>query len=266
MLFSIVNFSFTRNITWHLIYSIKQLKKFRKVTLNEFYAVQSKYNNILLFRVLKKYFDITTTEVIKRLLHSLIPFNPKFFDISAEKPDLYGPFWIYTCLIFIIAAAGSLSRYFQGSPVTNFFEGFVPIAAGVVYGIGFGVPLVLILLMKLFGSSTSYPSCVCIYGYSYSIYIPIVLCCAIGVNVAQWILLTYAAGASTSFILVNYWKEMGKYIDRKRYILIVFIIGCQAGLFLVLKLYFFETFTEELSVANTENNNNSTANNTNSEN
>ena len=101
--------------------------------------------------------------------------------------------------------------------------------------------------MKLFGSSTSYPTCLCIYGYSYTIYIPIVICCAVGVNVAQWILLTYAAGSSTSFILVNYWKEMGKYIDKKRYILIIFIVGCQLGLFLVLKLYFFETFTEELT-------------------
>ena len=59
--------------------------------------------------------------------------------------------------------------------------------------------------------------------------------------------MTYAAGSSTSFILVNYWKEMGKYIDKKRYILIRFIVGCQLGLFLVLKLYFFETFTEELT-------------------
>jgi hypothetical protein len=180
------------------------------------------------------------------LLHSLIPFNPKFFDISSTNPDLYGPFWIYTCLIFIIAASGSLSRHFQGAPVLNYFEDFVPIAAGVIYGIGFIVPLILIFLMKCFGSSTSYPSCLCIYGYSYSIYLPIVILCAAGINIAQWILLTYAAAASTSFILVNYWKEMGKYINKKRYILIVFIIACQLGLFLIMKLYFFQRFTEEI--------------------
>ena len=202
--------------------------------------------NIKINSYLKQYFNVTTSEVLKRLLYSLIPFNGKFYNISTDNPDLYGPFWIYTCLIFIIAASGSLSRHFQGAPVTNFFEGFVTVAAVVIYGIGFGVPLVIILLMKCFGSSNTYVSCLCIYGYSYSIYVPVVFCCAIGVNVAQWILLSYAAGASSSFILVNYWREMGKYIDKKRYILIIFIVACQVLMLLVLKLYFFEKFTEEM--------------------
>ncbi len=67
-----------------------------------------------------------------RLLHSLIPFNPKFYDISQQTPDLYGPFWIYTTLIFIIAAAGSLSGYLQNNISQNFFQEFVPIATGIV--------------------------------------------------------------------------------------------------------------------------------------
>jgi hypothetical protein len=70
--------------------------------------------------------------VRKRLLHSLVPFNPVFFDISEKSPDLYGPFWIYTTLIFIIAASGSLAKYIKGAPTQNFFEEFVPIAAGIV--------------------------------------------------------------------------------------------------------------------------------------
>ena len=111
--------------------------------------------------------------------------------------------------------------------------------------------------MKCFGSSNSYISALCIYGYSFSIYIPIVLVCAIGVNIAQWILLSYAAGASTSFILVNYWREMGKYVDKLRYIIIILIIGCQAGLLFIFKLYFFEEFESNL----TENNNNIIINN-----
>ncbi len=67
-----------------------------------------------------------------RLLHSLIPFNPKFYDISEKTPDLYGPFWIYTTLIFIIAAAGSLSGYLQDVSSKNFFQEFVPIATAIV--------------------------------------------------------------------------------------------------------------------------------------
>jgi hypothetical protein len=84
-------------------------------------------------RFLKKYFNVTTADVRSRLLYSLVPFNSKFYDISEQTPDLYGPFWIYTTLIFIIAAAGSLSGYLQDVSSQNFFQQFVPIATGIVY-------------------------------------------------------------------------------------------------------------------------------------
>lgn len=66
------------------------------------------------------------------MLHSLVPFNPKFYDIAESTPDLYGPFWIYTTLIFVIAASGSLAKYIAGEDTKNFFQNFVPIAAGIV--------------------------------------------------------------------------------------------------------------------------------------
>ena len=30
-----------------------------------------------------------------------------------ENPDIYGPIWIYTTLIFVIAAAGSITQIFS---------------------------------------------------------------------------------------------------------------------------------------------------------
>ncbi len=86
----------------------------------------------ILYSILKTYFNITTNDVRSRLLHSLVPFNPKFYDISQQTPDLYGPFWIYTTLIFIIAAAGSLSGYLQNNTSESFFQEFVPMATGIV--------------------------------------------------------------------------------------------------------------------------------------
>jgi hypothetical protein len=64
----------------------------------------------------------------------------------------------------------------------------------------------------------------------------------------QWILIAYAVFSSTSFILVNYWKELSKYMEKRRYIVLGFILVCQVGLFLVLKLYFFQRFTEEMGI------------------
>ena len=81
---------------------------------------------------LQPYFDITTDELKERLLNSVIPFNPKFYDISQKNPDLYGPFWIYTTLIFVIAASGSLTKQLNGDSSDQFFQEFVPLAASLV--------------------------------------------------------------------------------------------------------------------------------------
>jgi len=34
-----------------------------------------------------------------------------FFEINAGKPDLYGPFWIITTLIFMMAVSTNISAY-----------------------------------------------------------------------------------------------------------------------------------------------------------
>jgi len=96
---------------------------------------KSWYKRLSCFNIdfLKPYFDITTDELKERLIHSLIPFNPKFYDISQKNPDLYGPFWIYTTLIFVIAASGSLTKQLNGDSSDQFFQEFVPLAASLVF-------------------------------------------------------------------------------------------------------------------------------------
>ena len=135
----------------------------------------------------------------------------------------------------------------QGSKVSSFFETFVPTAAGVIYGIGFVTPLVMIIIMRCFGAKNSYITALCIYGYSFTIFIPVIILCSTGFVVAQWIVLSYGIFQSTSFIIVNYWRELGKYVDKLRLIIILLIIGCQTALFFTLKLYFFQQFEEEIN-------------------
>ena len=108
----------------------------------------------------------------------------------------------------------------------------------------------MVIIMRCFGAKNSYITALCIYGYSYSIFIPVILLCASGYVVAQWIVLSYAVFQSTSFIIVNYWRELGKYVDKLRVIIILLIIFCQMGLFFVLKLYFFQKFEEEVQENN----------------
>ena len=101
--------------------------------------------------------------------------------------------------------------------------------------------------MRCFSAKNSYITALCIYGYSYTIFIPVILLCSSGYVITQWIFLSYGFLQSTSFIIVNYWRELGKYVDKLRIIIILLIIGCQAALFITLKLYFFKKFEEEVN-------------------
>lgn len=98
------------------------------------------------------YFDVSTADIKHRFITSLIPFNKMFYVHYKAKPDLYGPLWIYTTLIVILAISGNFSRGLaMGDEFTYNFK-FVPIAAAVVYGIGIGLPFALKLLMRMLGS------------------------------------------------------------------------------------------------------------------
>lgn len=56
---------------------------------------------------------------------------------------------------------------------------FVPVAASLIYGIGFIVPVVVCFLMRFFGSQVHYVQVICIYGYSYSCFLIVVFLCII---------------------------------------------------------------------------------------
>lgn len=101
----------------------------------------------------QQYFDVNTEEIRIRLLTSLVPFNKKFIEHYKPKPDLYGPFWIYTTLVILIAIAGNLSRYLEmGSEKFTYNYSFIPVAATVIYAMALGLPLALKLLMKFMGN------------------------------------------------------------------------------------------------------------------
>ena len=195
---------------------------------------------------LQVYFDFETDEIIQRLIASLIPFNKNFINLVEQKPDLYGPFWIYTTLIFIVASAASLTKYIQGATDEDYFQKFIPLAMSVIYGIGFCLPLIVKVLMYIFGSETSFVLVLNIYAYSFSIYAPILILC-IPFEKLQWLLLFYAVLSSTCFLLLNFWKELSKYVDNRKYFILGVIGIFQFSLFFVIKLKFFAHISKNLN-------------------
>jgi len=62
--------------------------------------------------ILKPYFQVNNVEIFDRLKSSITPLNKTFYETASKNPDLYGPFWISNTLVFIIAAIGTLNKYF----------------------------------------------------------------------------------------------------------------------------------------------------------
>ena len=219
-------------------------EKFNKTFVDKFFCCLT---------IFKKYFQITSDDFIFRFINSFIPFNNKFVNLIKNNPDLYGPIWIYTSLILLISSTGSLTRTLQGNNNKNFFQEFIPIAGIIIYSVGFGLPILISFLMKIFGNSLGIVHVICTYGYSFSIFLPISIICVIQVDPLQWIALFYAVFSSTSLLVVNYYKLMGEFSKNKKYLIIGIVLLAQIGLLLFFKLYFFRKFTDEVLVENIEN-------------
>ena len=82
----------------------------------------------------------------------------------------------------------------------------IPVSAGVVFGIGFGFPLILCTMMKCFGSETfKFIEVFTIYGYSYTSFILTAFLCAFPMDAIQWIFILVSALISCGFMIVTYW-------------------------------------------------------------
>ena len=203
---------------------------------------------LCIFNFIRPYFKVTYNDIKTRIIKSFIPIRNDFIDIAINTPDLYGPFWIYTTLIYVIAAGGALSYYFTNS-VNNYFQLFVPVAGSILYSFGFGFPFALWLCMKVFKIEMKYVSLICLYGYSLTCFVPVLILCSSGFGWIQWIFLTYGIANSTAFILINLWNLIKTLEEKNKYIFIGILAGGQFILFLVLKLYFFGSFKPKI-VAN----------------
>lgn len=66
-----------------------------------------------------KYFNVEVDDVKNKIISSMIPFNKNFSKEVEEKPDLYGPFWLYTTLIILLVVTANFARYLTVSNYLN---------------------------------------------------------------------------------------------------------------------------------------------------
>ena len=206
------------------------------------------------FNWLKNYFQISSKDFLDRVARSIIPFNSKFYDLISSNPDFYGPFWIYTCFVILVSSCGALTRTIQGIRDSNFYQEFIPIAAILIYFIGFGVPILIALLSKIFGGKINIAPVICVFGYSYTIFLPITIICIIPSQLLHWITLGYAILSSSSLIIMSISRTISDISKGKKIALIVIIIIFQLIIFFVLKFYFFKHINKKLDEEETTEN------------
>jgi len=159
-------------------------------------------------------FNVDTKQVGHRVARALSPYPPNFFEVISANPDLYGPFWIATTLVFLMAAAGNVAAYFQhlkdsgSSEQWKFDIDKLSEAVGVIYGFITIIPLILWGFFKYKKIPLTLMDVLCIYGYSFFVYIPISFLSVIPFDWIKWVMVGIATAISTSLIMSNFFKVL----------------------------------------------------------
>ena len=189
-----------------------------------------------------KYFNVELNDIKLKLKGSLIPMNKSFYQSIEVNADLYGPFWIFTTIIFLISLIGNFSSYIHAEDKEKFVYDYnhVPHAIFIIYGFGFGAPLILWLIMKfIFRIDIDLVTNLCIYGYSYTILIPILLICLIPFKLISTLALLYFLIHSCTFLFYNMYMVIQQKAQKSKYVVLGLLGGIQLLLFFFLKFYFF---------------------------
>lgn len=70
-----------------------------------------------------QFFDVDTSSVLSRCWAALYP-RANFLDVLEGNPDLYGPIWIATTVVFILFLGGTISKYLAETGSEHFVYDF----------------------------------------------------------------------------------------------------------------------------------------------
>jgi protein YIPF1/2 len=159
-------------------------------------------------RYYQPFFDIDTADITSRITQSVWYFQRQdnFLSNIGDKPDLYGPFWISTTLVFIVAFCSHMSAWLSSWMYDENWENDFQIimnAASLIYGFVSLAPIVSYFTLGQLGVNVSLITLICLYGYSLFIFIIASLICLIPSTTATWLALLGAAGISSVFLMRN---------------------------------------------------------------
>ncbi|XP_057866774.2 uncharacterized protein LOC131074220 isoform X2 [Cryptomeria japonica] len=156
----------------------------------------------------RPYFNIDTYDVVERTMATLYAQRGDFLEKIQHNPDLYGPAWISTTLVFMVTALGNYASYLsygQGKHTKDWYYdiNYVSWAAFVIYGYICLVPLGYYFLLKYLSIPTSFVQLCCLCGYSLFIFIPSSLLLIFPTEFLRWTVIILAGIASSWFLAFN---------------------------------------------------------------
>eukprot|EP01129_Flabellula_baltica_P007222 TRINITY_DN2786_c0_g1_i1.p1 TRINITY_DN2786_c0_g1~~TRINITY_DN2786_c0_g1_i1.p1 ORF type:complete len:273 (-),score=24.68 TRINITY_DN2786_c0_g1_i1:321-1139(-) len=188
----------------------------------------------------KYWFNVDTNDILWRCLFSLIPFNPSFLERITEKPDLWGPIWVTTTLVAILAVSSNIGSFLTLHEASLSTEGIFKLLYGamVIYGYTFIIPLILMFVCKWLKIPLKFPEAASLYGYSMVIFLPIGIACIIPIVLVRYILMGVAGLVSTLFLSYNFWIKTKDHFDMF-WVIVITIAIMHVALTVVFTLYFF---------------------------
>ena len=168
------------------------------------------------------FFDVDTSDVAGRIGSALAFWRGgDFVDGLNGSPDLYGPFWIASTLVFVSAAAANTAGYIAhqakksgddssaSSSAYWYYDvdkvgGSMALFYGYIGVVGVG----MWAAMKYFKASTATASASlatvwCVYGYALTVFVPVSVACVVPSDTARWVLVMTATAVSAAFLLQN---------------------------------------------------------------
>lgn len=189
----------------------------------------------------QQYFDVDTSAVLGRCWAALYP-RANFLDVLEGNPDLYGPFWIATTVVFILFLGGTISRYLAVRGTSSFAYDFTLLsgAAGLIYGYTLAIPVILFLALRYFGSeSANLLECWALYGYSNLIWIPVAIVSWSRIDILNYVFVAVGFGYSVAFLLRNLYPVLSATDRQTSKALLIVVVVVHFALAVTIKFLFF---------------------------
>lgn len=191
-------------------------------------------------QLLQALFDVSTADVTHRIWLGLSPIKTlksgKFETVLADRPDMYGPFWLATTAVVAMTGAANIERIFIAAAPPDY--SLMWTAAWFVYGSLLVVPLAVYGCSWLLthndpsAVSVNYAHLLTVYGYSNLALVPMALLCMLPFGLWQKLLLGVGFGHSSLFLFANLWRFSESLHQRLRLAVFGITIACQAATYL----------------------------------